>query len=199
MAEDSIPADLPKSRALAKKIGAKWYFTGKPCSRGHVGKRSAASGQCNQCRREYDLLWQRDYRAKNHARILENARRWEKAYFSDPVNCARRLETQRSRSPKARSIKQQRRNERREALAGRPKPDSCEICDRAGEIHFDHCHTTGQFRGWICERCNVTLGFADDDPALLRKLADYLDRARAAAPDQIDLVRLLEVQRVLNY
>lgn len=69
--------------------------------------------------------------------------------------------------------------EKLEAIAGRPRPIVCEICGLpshdARAIHFDRCHTTGAFRGWLCVRCNHTLGKAKDSPALLRKLADYLE------------------------
>lgn len=44
MAEDS----LPKTRAEAMAIGAKYYFTGKPCIRGHVMKRMTKGG-CLGC------------------------------------------------------------------------------------------------------------------------------------------------------
>jgi hypothetical protein len=69
---------------------------------------------------------------------------------------------------------------RREALASHPRPDLCEVCGKPpngkGALHFDHCHTTQIFRGWLCHTCNVVLGNAEDDPVLLRKLADYLER-----------------------
>jgi hypothetical protein len=61
-------------------------------------------------------------------------------------------------------------------LAGMPKPDACQICGSEKRICFDHCHASGEFRGWICTKCNTILGWAKDDPALLRKLAGYLER-----------------------
>lgn len=70
----------------------------------------------------------------------------------------------------------QRRHAERVALAGRDKPDVCEICSEAGKIVFDHDHATDGFRGWICDRCNKTLGHVKDDPELLYKLAEYLER-----------------------
>lgn len=57
-----------------------------------------------------------------------------------------------------------------------PRPDECEVCGRDGPICYDHCHAGGHFRGWLCNRCNVVLGHIGDDPDLLRKLADYLER-----------------------
>jgi len=68
------------------------------------------------------------------------------------------------------------RDRRLEDLAGRPKPEACEICGESGTICFDHCHKSGGFRGWICKRCNSTLGHVQDQPNLLRALAEYLDK-----------------------
>lgn len=66
-------------------------------------------------------------------------------------------------------------SDKRVALAGRPKPDACEVCTEPGRrIVFDHCHANGQFRGWICDRCNKTLGMVKDSPRLLIMLAEYL-------------------------
>lgn len=59
----------------------------------------------------------------------------------------------------------------------RPKPSVCDICGRKGtRIILDHCHGTGNFRGWLCDKCNFSLGLADDDPKILRKMAKYLER-----------------------
>lgn len=70
------------------------------------------------------------------------------------------------------------------AQAGRPKPEVCDVCGGKGNyqgkerICFDHCHQTGEFRGWLCDTCNLLLGKARDNPELLRKLADYLEGKR---------------------
>lgn len=54
----------------------------------------------------------------------------------------------------------------------------CEICGRevGRSIHLDHCHKSGDFRGFICGRCNSLLGFAGDSVELLRKAIIYLKR-----------------------
>jgi recombination endonuclease VII len=62
-----------------------------------------------------------------------------------------------------------------ERLAGRPKPNVCDICGRGGKICFDHSHSDSVFRGWLCNHCNLILGHANDDPELLRKLARYVE------------------------
>jgi hypothetical protein len=45
----------------------------------------------------------------------------------------------------------------------------------------DHDHATGVVRGVLCWNHNVLLGYAADDPMLLRKAADYLERINEAA------------------
>lgn len=65
---------------------------------------------------------------------------------------------------------------KKEAVAQRPIPEVCDVCGgNRIRIVFDHCHDSGKFRGWICSPCNTVLGLMNDDPAILRKLADYLE------------------------
>ena len=42
-------------------------------------------------------------------------------------------------------------------------------------LYLDHCHTTGKFRAFLCSSCNKILGFALDDPKVLRTLADIVE------------------------
>ena len=60
----------------------------------------------------------------------------------------------------------------------RPKPSVCDICGRKSKrIILDHCHGSGNFRGWLCDKCNFSLGLANDDPIILKKMAKYLECA----------------------
>jgi hypothetical protein len=43
-------------------------------------------------------------------------------------------------------------------------------------LAVDHNHTTGKIRGLLCINCNRTLGYGKDNPTILRRLADYLER-----------------------
>lgn len=58
MDEDS-PAGLPGDRASARLQGAVRYFTGKPCSQGHIAPRYAANGHCVVCSRRQVAAWQK--------------------------------------------------------------------------------------------------------------------------------------------
>jgi hypothetical protein len=39
----------------------------------------------------------------------------------------------------------------------------------------DHDHATGKVRGLLCKHCNLILGYARDEPAVLAKAIEYLD------------------------
>ena len=90
MADSSLPSAI--SRAEAKAKGLKHYFTGKPCSRGHIQKRNTVTGQCMECSR----LKAAERRAKNpekcreinrasYARNIEESR----AYFRQKMSIRR--------------------------------------------------------------------------------------------------------------
>jgi hypothetical protein len=97
------------------------------------------------------------------ARGAENAR---KRRAADPDGARRRSDAFKARFRAG-----------QDAIAGRPRPAYCEECGGdSGGIVFDHCHQSGNFRGWLCDRCNKTLGMVKDDPDLLERLAAYLRR-----------------------
>jgi hypothetical protein len=47
--------------------------------------------------------------------------------------------------------------------------------DKSYHLAVDHDHETGKVRGLLCLKCNRILGLADDNPEILRNLADYLE------------------------
>jgi len=70
-----------------------------------------------------------------------------------------------------------------------PEDHHCDICDksehqltdmfgRGGLIRskwrLDHCHISGEFRGFLCHNCNLGLGYFQDDPKILKKAISYL-------------------------
>lgn len=73
----------------------------------------------------------------------------------------------------------------------------CEICRQpetritrgTGIAHLcvDHNHVTGEVRGLLCHLCNVLIGNAREDPAILHAAADYL-RKRQCQPSSGETV-----------
>lgn len=71
---ESPKENLPSTRAEAKRLGSKYYFTGKPCKRGHVDVRGTGGGTCSTCQRENARRWNRE----NPERNREKARKWSR-------------------------------------------------------------------------------------------------------------------------
>ncbi|QNJ56294.1 endonuclease VII [Gordonia phage Ohgeesy] len=68
----------------------------------------------------------------------------------------------------------------------------CDICgqperhERNGVVRLlnkDHDHTTGEWRGLLCSRCNQAIGLFSDNVELLRRAIEYLDN-----PPGLDLL-----------
>jgi Recombination endonuclease VII len=116
------------------------------------------------------------YRERSHEERLprEAAQKREKR-AADPEGNRRRCEAFRERK-----------RQRQAEIAGRPRPDICELCGQPGAIVFDHCHSRGAFRGWICDRCNKVLGLVKDDPLLLRRMAGYLEASSGETDGQAE-------------
>jgi hypothetical protein len=89
--------NLPKTRAEAKVIGAKYYFTGEPCKHGHIAPRKT-KGACVEClkvewtqaaetRAEYFREYNRkeDVREKKHGWYLDNREQVVKAAATRPA------------------------------------------------------------------------------------------------------------------
>lgn len=49
-------------------------------------------------------------------------------------------------------------------------------CKRYAWFSVDHCHKTGKVRGLLCSECNLGLGKFKDDPALISKALEYLNK-----------------------
>jgi hypothetical protein len=74
----------------------------------------------------------------------------------------------------------------RDTVAPPPENYTCPICGKdagsvdgyggksAGSWALDHDHTTENFRGWLCHKCNRALGAFEDDPERMKAAIVYL-------------------------
>lgn len=75
----------------------------------------------------------------------------------------------------------------------------CAICDqpetqmRKGKpvaIAIDHCHDTGDIRGLLCHACNKMIGLAKDNPYILGRAINYLNKAKTKVSESGNVVFL---------
>jgi hypothetical protein len=139
----------------------------------------------------------RRYKERHPERVIESQRRYRAANLTKSNAATKRSrEIRQARDPEGyaavhREAASRWRNSKLERLAGRPRPDGCDICGGPpgglyGVMHFDHDHSCcpgpshqscGKcFRGWICYRCNHVLGRTSGNPQLLHALADFVSR-----------------------
>jgi len=62
----------------------------------------------------------------------------------------------------------------RDAFTG--KCDACGVDERElkRKLCVDHDHKTGEFRGWLCNRCNTALGLLGDSEKHIWDLLEYI-------------------------
>lgn len=62
--------------------------------------------------------------------------------------------------------------------------NACTICSKdlteydSKQIHIDHCHVSGMFRGILCHHCNTGLGLFRDNSLLLQQAIRYLEETK---------------------
>ena len=57
----------------------------------------------------------------------------------------------------------------------------CAICggvNKTKSLCVDHSHITGKVRGLLCNNCNVAIGMLAEDPVILNKAIEYINKWR---------------------
>lgn len=160
-----VSLDEARTRGLLR------YFTGLACANGHLSERRTAGGQCLECerirraeRKEYTREFNKKCRLANRAKCNEHNSAYAKRNSGEGKLLARK------------------RLERGLPTPAYAAPNRCECC--GGEpgstaLHLDHDHISGEFRGWLCKKCNSGIGMLGDNEAGVINAINYLRRSRA--------------------
>lgn len=149
-------SDIPLSKVgnqgcqqkdLAIKNNEQFYFTGKPCKRGHIAKRFTANSVCVEC----DAFHKLD---KNKAKNYE----LEKKYGITVEEYERLLKLQNYKCKICN------------------KPETKLVNKKICKLAVDHCHSTGKIRGLLCYACNVGIGFFKHNSDFLKAAAIYCEQ-----------------------
>lgn len=123
---------LPRTRKEGLEVGSKWYFTGKPCKRGHISKRYASAG-CLECHKKEKRKWKRDnpekvsqyareYYERNKEKITRAALKWQQDNLEKVAQLKR--EWKRDNPEKVRELKRRRRARMRDATVETIPPEA---------------------------------------------------------------------------
>lgn len=66
-----------------------------------------------------------------------------------------------------------------------PAPNDCEFCGRTvPTLSLDHCHVTGKFRAWLCNKCNTGFAQLGDTAEWLARAAKFLRERENQIPNE---------------
>ncbi len=120
--------------------------------------RNGVRPDCKECSNKKNKI----YYEKNRNKILNKAREYGKTE---------------QRKKYCRDFAKEKLKQKREREADRPRSITCECCGELPTkigVVWDHCHDTGKFRGWLCNRCNRVLGMCKDSEKVFKKMIEYL-------------------------
>ena len=121
------------------------------------------------------LAYVKQWRAENKERAAGYVRKWKAANKMAITVAGKKYRDENREMVKAAVKHSVWRKKGLDPTKFPPKSESCEVCGSKERICMDHCHKKIIFRGWLCNSCNAALGFAKDNPATLRALAEYLE------------------------
>lgn len=145
------------------------------CRNGHTVIERTADGRCIECKHEKD----KRYFDRNEERKVKRYKRTQEWKLDHPDEF--KLYQRKSLLKRKYQISLDEYN----SLL-REQNNLCKIClqpettrDRSGKVReslcIDHDHSTKKVRGLLCHHCNAALGHAQENPELLRRMAEYLE------------------------
>lgn len=54
--------------------------------------------------------------------------------------------------------------------------NQCAICQKLRPLAVDHCHRTGKVRELLCKKCNLALGYIEDNAESAAAMVCYLEK-----------------------
>ena len=131
-------------------------------------------------RREYLKEYRKRRKAKGWKRVLtpeQFARQKEKATAWNSANKDRRKQQVCNQSWYLRQVRYGLTPDEYQAEYERLLGLCALGCGRSIEV-VDHDHATDRYRGLLCRKCNLGLGYFEDDSELMKRAARYVEEAR---------------------
>jgi hypothetical protein len=145
--EAFLMQELPTSRKEALSKNSNYYFSGKPCPKGHISKRYTINSSCSICIKENSERWKNKGENKEKANLTRRV--WRYKITKEEFNYLVKLQNNKCKicNNEFKGLK---------------------------NTHVDHNHKSGKVRGLLCDTCNRGLGYFHDDIIKLEKAIEYL-------------------------
>lgn len=133
-------------KQAAKEKGEIYYFSPKPCKRGHLTKRRTATGSCMACHDIINKKSQPDYTLRSKYNITLSE--YNRLLWLQNGKCA---------------------------ICRKEEKVVDKYNKKIRKLSVDHCHETKKVRGLLCSACNIEIGNLQHNPELLRNAALYCE------------------------
>ncbi len=168
---------------FSKMFGSRWYFSHRPCAKGHNGLRYVTSRNCIECHRDANRNSMSSLRAKNHDKFIQ-VERDSRARARDRLG--EKGVHRRSRSSNLFHKYGIRIEDYERMLAD--QGGVCAICGakpsphkkNKGYLDVDHDHLSGAIRGLLCRACNQGMIAVDRIDDWAKKAVVYMKLHRRA-------------------
>ena len=162
---------LPATKEQANLLSAAYYFTGVPCKRGHLAKRTTSRGSCVECIRIASAKYKKTekatvtYAAK--VKRLKASGEWGRSNTNRILKheYGITLSEYEALFTKQNGVC---------AICQQPEKTLDKINNKPRRLAVDHCHTTDKIRGLLCFECNTGIGKFGDNPQLIERAANYV-------------------------
>lgn len=179
---DAKTITSPKKREYLRL----WYLKNREkklaqCKARYAKKRDHIRKQQREYAKKRSKQWYASLRPEAKALKVEKHRRWREAN-RNVVRAATRAWNAKNKDRRRANNRASARRRAGLPTPTRPCPSTCECCGGPpGKmvLHLDHCHQSGAFRGWLCSKCNVSIGMLGDTVDRLMLAVAYLKRSSA--------------------
>ena len=162
---------LPIDRATALAIGASHFYSGVPCRRGHLSKRTALRDTCLECNAMASRKYKNTEKAATvyatRVKRLKESGEWTRG------NTSRLLKHEYGITLAEYEVLFTKQNGVC-AICERPEKTIDKKQNKARRLAVDHCHSTNKIRGLLCFECNTGIGKFGDNPQLIERAANYV-------------------------
>jgi hypothetical protein len=119
--------------------------------------------------------YMKKYREENREAILKNRREYYKQNREKILQQKKDL-YQPNKTKNQRLIREYGITLEEYNLLAQKQNNKCACCGSETKLVVDHCHTHGNVRELLCNRCNTVVGMCEENIDIALKIRDYIEK-----------------------